>query len=257
MSHELRTPLHGILSFANFGINKSGKATPEKLKGYFQQVERSGKTLLALLNDLLDLAKLEAGKMPFTFHRADLNILLGTVADEFSSLLAARNLTVKCDIPEARTEVILDSVKVMQVVRNLLGNALKFSPDNATIGLSITRKADSVVVSVLDQGVGVAEEELETIFDKFIQSSKTKAGAGGTGLGLFVCREIVAAHKGHIWVENRPEGGATFSIEIPIGLEETVEEVETKTGEERKESRRVVDRVMARTVKKERAHAAA
>ena len=260
MSHELRTPLHGILSFANFGINKSGKATPEKLKSYFQQVERSGKTLLALLNDLLDLAKLEAGKMPFTFQRVDLNVVLGTVADEFSSLSADRNLTVEYDIPETRTEVTIDSVRVMQVVRNLLGNAVKFSPDNATIGLSVAQQADSVVVSVRDQGMGVPEEELETIFDKFIQSSKTKTGAGGTGLGLSICREIVAAHKGRIWAENRPEGGALVSIQIPLGLEETVEEVDKKTGPERKErkdSRGVVHRVMARTVKKERVHAAA
>jgi signal transduction histidine kinase len=263
MSHELRTPLHGILSFANFGINKSEKATPEKLKSYFQQVERSGKTLLALLNDLLDLAKLEAGKMPFTFHRVDLSVVLGTVADEFSSLSADRNLTVEYDIPEARTEVTVDSVRVMQVVRNLLGNAVKFSPDNATIGLSVAQQADSVVVSVRDQGMGVPEEELETIFDKFIQSSKTKTGAGGTGLGLSICREIVAAHKGRIWAENRPEGGAMVSIQIPLGLAETVEDVEKKTGQEhndrqgRKDSRGGVRRVMARTVKKERVHAAA
>ena len=257
MSHELRTPLHGILSFANFGINKSGKATPEKLKIYFQQVERSGKTLLALLNDLLDLAKLEAGKMPFTFHPVDLNIVLGTVADEFSSLSADRNLTVEYDMPEVRTEVILDSVRVMQVVRNLLGNAVKFSPDNATIGLLVTQKVDSVVVSVLDQGMGVPEEELETIFDKFIQSSKSKTGAGGTGLGLSICREIVAAHKGRIWAENRPEGGAMVSIQIPTDLEETVADVEKKKGQERKDNQGVVRRVMARTVKKERAHAAA
>ena len=87
-------------------------------------------------------------------------------------------------LDETRTEVTIDSVRVMQVVRNLLGNAVKFSPDNATIGLSVAQQADSVVVSVRDQGMGVPEEELETIFDKFIQSSKT-AGAGGTGLGLW------------------------------------------------------------------------
>ena len=256
MSHELRTPLHGILSFANFGMNKSETAKPERLKGYFEQIERSGKTLLALLNDLLDLAKLEAGKMPLTFHPVNLNVLLGTVIDEFKSMTADRNLTIRSVGIEGRTEIVLDSVKIMQVVRNLLGNAVKFSPQYGTIDLRVEIHPARIVVAVCDEGMGIPDEEIESIFDKFIQSSKTKSGAGGTGLGLSICREIMSAHNGRIWVENRPEGGAMFCIELPTDLAETVEEGAGAKGEKPQGGRKVVHRVMARTVKKEHVYAA-
>jgi signal transduction histidine kinase len=104
----------------------------------------------------------------------------------------------------------------MQVLRNLLSNAVKFSPDGGRIELSLQSDAQSVVVGVRDHGVGIPEAELETIFDQFVQSSRTKTGAGGTGLGLAICREIVTAHRGHIWAENRPEGGAALFFTLPL-----------------------------------------
>jgi signal transduction histidine kinase len=104
----------------------------------------------------------------------------------------------------------------MQVLRNLLSNAVKFSPDGGDIEFSLQRDAQFVVVGVRDHGVGIPEAELETIFDQFVQSSRTKTGAGGTGLGLAICREIVAAHQGRIWAENRPEGGAALFFTLPI-----------------------------------------
>ena len=216
MSHELRTPLHGILSFASFGIKKVATVKPEKLRNYFYKIDQSGKTLLGLLNDLLDLAKLESGKMAFDLTPIDFNMLLATVVDEFNSLVSESKLTIHCLMPEAKTKVTLDSEKIIQVVRNLLSNAVKFSPEGGTIELSMSRGDRSVVVSVCDQGIGIPEKELQTIFGKFVQSSKTKTGAGGTGLGLSICREIIAAHKGNIWVENRPEGGVVFSFELPL-----------------------------------------
>jgi signal transduction histidine kinase len=116
-------------------------------------------------------------------------------------------------------EVALDVEKIKQVLRNLLDNAIKFSPEGGTIDVAVCRVAGSVRVSVRDQGPGIPQDELETVFDKFIQSSKTKTGAGGTGLGLAICHEIVTAHKGRIWAENRPEGGAVFSFEIPLSMD--------------------------------------
>jgi len=108
----------------------------------------------------------------------------------------------------------------MQVVRNLLSNAVKFSPEGGTIELRMFYGERTVVVCVSDQGIGIPEEELTTVFDKFVQSSKTKTGAGGTGLGLSICREIMTAHKGRIWAENRPEGGTVFSVEFPLASQD-------------------------------------
>jgi len=216
MSHELRTPLHGILSFAGFGIKRRGTLSSEKLADYFTKIDQSGRVLLALLNDVLDLAKLEAGKMTFSFQPADLNILLATVIDEFSSLTSERNLTIDYTAPRFDTLLILDPVRVMQVLRNLLSNAVKFSPEHSTIELRVERTVSALTVYVSDQGMGVPEAELDAIFDKFIQSSKTTSGAGGTGLGLAICREIVTAHQGSISATNRPEGGAQFAFALPL-----------------------------------------
>jgi signal transduction histidine kinase len=104
----------------------------------------------------------------------------------------------------------------MQVLRNLLSNAVKFSPDGGCIDLSLHRDASSAVVGVHDHGVGIPVGELDTIFDQFVQSSRTKTGAGGTGLGLAICREIVIVHQGRIWAEHRPGGGATFFVALPL-----------------------------------------
>jgi len=224
ISHELRTPMHGILSFASFGIDKHATATPAKILDYFQKIRQSGETLLMLLNDLLDLTKLESGKVTFKFKPANLNLLIDTVKDEYHSLALERNLHIRCENLEANEEITLDADKIRQVLRNLLNNAIKFSPDGGTIDVTLSREDDSIVVSVRDQGMGIPEDELENVFDKFVQSSRNKAGSGGTGLGLPICREIISAHKGHIWAENNPDSGANVSFEIPLSLEASVKE---------------------------------
>jgi signal transduction histidine kinase len=218
MSHELRTPLHSILSFASFGTKKYAGAKPQKLLDYFNRIKRSGQTLLELLNDLLDLAKLESGKAMFAFEPSDLGILVRTVTNELDTLLSERNLSIRHERSKFDGQVALDAERIKQVLRNLLNNAIKFSPEGGTIDVAVCCVAGSVRVSVCDQGPGIPQDELEAVFDKFIQSSKTKTGAGGTGLGLAICLEIVTAHKGRIWAQNRPEGGAVFSFEIPLSM---------------------------------------
>ncbi len=188
MSHELRTPLHGLLSFANLGHKKVETGPPAKLRNYFQKIEKSGPGLLVLINDLLDLAKLEAGKMDFAFQPMELQPLLLQAGNEFQTLLAERQLTLETEMPERPVKASLDSGRIRQVFRNLLSNAVKFSPEGGTITCRLHADAGTVVVSVIDEGPGIPAEELETIFDKFIQLSKTRTGAGGTGLGLAICR---------------------------------------------------------------------
>ncbi len=131
MSHELRTPLHGILSFASFGLQKAAKVPTEKILQYFEHIDQSGKTLLTLLNDLLDLAKLEAGKMTFTFDTIDLNLLLARVAEEFRALADERHLTLAMHVPETPTPLSLDEVRIVQVLRNLVSNAIKFTAEGS------------------------------------------------------------------------------------------------------------------------------
>jgi signal transduction histidine kinase len=219
VSHELRTPMHGILSFASFGIKKYATAKPDKILDYFQKIRQSGETLLTLLNDLLDLTKLESGKVTFKFRPVNLSSLIESVREEYNSLALERNLTIRCENLQVNDKVTLDADKIRQVLRNLLNNAIKFSPEGGKIDVISLKKDGSIVVSVRDQGVGIPENELENIFDKFVQSSRNKVSAGGTGLGLPICREIISAHKGRIWAENYPDSGANLSFEIALSLE--------------------------------------
>jgi len=230
MSHELRTPLHSILSFASFGIKKYTIAEPEKLQDYFNRIKQSGKTLLELLNDLLDLAKLESGKVVFAFKPTDLVMLIRSVTDELDALLSERDLNVQHEVLKFDGQVTLDADKIKQVLRNLLNNAIRFSPKGGIINIVICSSENSVRVSVCDRGPGIPQNELEAVFDKFVQSSKTKTGAGGTGLGLAICQEIIAAHRGRIWAENRPEGGAVFSFEIQLHLRCAQKSSEIRSG---------------------------
>ena len=152
ISHELRTPLHCILSFAGFGIKKHTDAKPEKILDFFENIKQSGETLLELLNDLLDLAKLESGKMTFRFQPTNLDVLLCSIANEFNSLASERNITIRYEQSGLDEKIVLDSEKISQVLRNLLSNAVKFSPDGGVIDLSVCKKEDTARLSVRDQG---------------------------------------------------------------------------------------------------------
>ena len=221
MSHELRTPMHAILSFSRLGLDKASDDPPSvpRIRQYFDRIHQSGDRLLALLNDLLDLSKLEAGKMTYAFDWCDLRAVADTVVMEHSALARERGVAVRLQA-DGPAPAWCDGARVMQVVRNLVSNAVKFTPASGTVRvcLAVSALADgraAALVEVIDQGVGIPEQELESVFDKFVQSSKTKSGAGGTGLGLAICREIVTGHGGHIWASNNPEGGAAFRVLLP------------------------------------------
>jgi PAS domain S-box-containing protein len=215
MSHELRTPLHGILSFATFGMRDAEPEACGDIYKYFQRIKDSGTLLLALVNDLLDLAKLESGKARFEFQTVDLQMLILTVVEQCSSLLESRGLKLRLPPKEVEATVLGDPNKLMQVIRNLLDNAIKFSPDNGEVEIGLAATENSVRLHVADQGVGIPSEELDAIFDKFIQSSKTRTKAGGTGLGLSICREIISGHRGRIRANNVEPSGAKVWFEIP------------------------------------------
>jgi signal transduction histidine kinase len=218
MSHELRTPMHSILSFSAFGIQNFSTASPEKIKKYFSQIESSGKRLLDLLNDLLDLSKLEARRMSFEFKKIDLYQLIKTCISEQLEASQAKQLTILLDKPKDAMQICLDEKRIAQVINNLLSNAIKYShkEGNIQITLSILSDKSELQFQIKDQGVGIPENELSDVFDKFIQSSKTKNNAGGTGLGLAICYEIISGHDGIIWAENNPDSGTSFFCKLPI-----------------------------------------
>ncbi|ETW93914.1 MAG: hypothetical protein ETSY2_50575, partial [Candidatus Entotheonella gemina] len=216
MSHELRTPLHAILNYAGFGLQKASTAPTDKLLKYYRQIHQSGQSLLTLLNDLLDLSELGSGRMAFTFETIDLHQLIVCVADEFHAMSDEHRLQIEVVCSESPMRLSLDEIRMMQVLRNLVSNAVKFSPTGSRVTLETRRGTNVATVRVSDQGPGIPNGELEAVFDQFVQSSRTRTGAGGSGLGLAICREIVTEHNGRIWAENRPEGGALFVVELPL-----------------------------------------
>lgn len=220
MSHELRTPMHAILSFADLGRKKVNTAPADKLETYFQRIQQSGESLLSLLNDLLDLTRLESGKMELSPNSQNLQDLAADAIAELGLLAQEKGLHVELMASENNLLANVDASRYSQVIRNILANAIKFSPVGGHIILNLFRsqlaEKEAVTLEVADNGIGIPAEELETIFDKFVQSSKTKTGAGGTGLGLAICREIVEAHGGKMTAGNSLTGGAVFTVSVPI-----------------------------------------
>lgn len=229
MSHELRTPMHAILGFVELGNRRAANANDPRITQYFQRIDQSGQRLLTLIDELLDLSKLDAGQMalhPITF---DVLALVKQVGAQLESLLIDRKLQLDISNLAASTRLTADEGRITQVVCNLLSNAIKFSPEGGCIRIEISdaklpagrRVEDSglqtaLAISFIDQGIGIPSDELEHIFEKFVQSSATKNGAGGTGLGLAICRAIVAQHRGTIAAHNNPGPGACFVVTLPL-----------------------------------------
>lgn len=221
ISHELRTPLQSILGFSELGMVRGRQH--EKLASMFADIHASGQRMLALVNDLLDVSKIESTVGTFHLERTDLRALVREVAREIDPLLAGRQLRLDLKLSELPLVAKVDPMRFQQVVRNVLANAIKFSPFHGVIELSgHTTPAGEIRIAIADQGPGIPAEEIEHVFEAFVQSSLTKDGSGGTGLGLAICRKIIEAHGGRIHAENRTGGGAVFLIHVPArGATET------------------------------------
>lgn len=214
ISHEMRTPLQAILGFSELGVMRS--RTHDKLAGLFQDIHGAGERMLAVVNDLLDVAKIESAVGTFHLERTDLRGLVRAVARELVPLLDQKQLTLDLALSAAPLRAKVDPIRVQQVFRNVLANAIRFSPSGQTLHLSgEADEARQIRFELRDHGPGIPEGELDKIFEAFVQSSKTKDGSGGTGLGLAICRKILDAHGGSISALNAPGGGAVFTITLP------------------------------------------
>ena len=222
ISHELRTPLQSIIGFSELGQLRGREQA--RLAAMFGDIHAAGHRMLALVNDLLDVAKIESTVGNIHLERSDLRPLVRAVAAEFDPLLAGRRLRLDLRLADYPLRAKVDPLRFQQVVRNVLANAVRFSREDGCIEIDADQTdLGELRLSVADAGPGIPPAELETIFEAFVQSSLTKDGSGGTGLGLAICRKIVDAHGGHIVARNRPGGGAVFEIMLPArGAMETM-----------------------------------
>jgi len=224
MSHEMRTPMHAILGYAELGEADIHNTPREKLEQYFSHISSSGKRLLVLITTLLNLTELDAGHAEFDMQEADLVEIVEAATADQTNQLQDKSLSLTVNTEEACYTAQCDITQILQVINHMLHNAIRYTPQGRSLTLSLSpatltnsqHTVPAITFSVSDQGVGIPEGELESIFDAFVQSTKTKTGAGGTGLGLNVCKKIIEGHHGKIWAENNALEGATFSFTIPV-----------------------------------------
>lgn len=216
MSHELRTPLTSIKEGTGLLLDGVGGPTTEKQKKLLRILVEESNRLIDLVNSLLDLSKMEAGMMHYNFTKASLVPLIRKAIDEMTPLLEAKEIQLETDIAGALPAVSLDNERMLQALRNLIGNAVKFTPKSGRVTVAARPLDGKLKVSIHDTGPGIAAENLNAIFDKFRQGHPQGAySANGTGLGLAIAKHVISSHGGEIWAENHPQRGSIFTFVLP------------------------------------------
>ncbi|MBL8702937.1 MAG: GAF domain-containing protein [Alphaproteobacteria bacterium] len=222
ISHELRTPMHAIIGFSESMISRGGAIPAARQRQYLEIIRDSGRRLLGLVDELLDLAKLESGKTQAMLEPSAPRMIADACLAEISPLAEKKSIRIFVTDLWDRGAVALDRGLITRVLLNLLSNAVKFTPEAGSVELRLRPGAlrgsaePCLEFVVTDTGIGIPPDELETVFDKFVQSSKTRDGAGGTGLGLPICRNIMAQHFGAIWAEAPATGGTRMVAQLPF-----------------------------------------
>ena len=219
MSHELRTPLNSILGFSD--VLGSGDNLSDKQQRWVANIRASGQKLLNLINDILDLAKIEAGKMHVRVEEFNLHEVCEGLLNMFRPLAEKKNIDLRGQLDPGIPTVRQDVTKLQQILQNLLSNAVKFTPEGGRVLLRAEADSRFVVITVSDTGVGVAPEEQELVFQKFRQSGNplTREHAG-TGLGLSICRELCKLLGGEITLQSELGRGSTFTVRLPLQMSE-------------------------------------
>jgi two-component system sensor histidine kinase GlrK len=215
MSHELRTPLTCIKEGTGLLLDGVAGSTTEKQRKLLTIVAEESNRLITLVTSLLDLSKMEAGMMTYGLEKSALAPLIHKAVVEIAPLIEAKEIEVETEVAEL-PPVRIDRERILQVLRNLLGNAAKFTPKAGKVKVKARTVNSGIEVSVWDTGPGIAAENLDAIFEKFQQGRADGAASGnGTGLGLAIAKQIITSHGGQIWAENQAERGSTFFFVLP------------------------------------------
>jgi len=223
MSHELRTPLNVIIGFTELMLDGVIGVVGEEQRQCLHDILDSSKHLLNLINDILDLSKIEAGKTELKIAEVDLVRVIEITRNIIMPVLASGNHTIEIDVPDTLPAVRADKSKIRQVLLNLLGNAAKFTPPGGRLKVTALREGNFCRVSVADTGIGIARKDHEKIFEPFSQlDNYLVKETRGTGLGLAIARQIIDGHGGRIWVESENGRGSCFNFTLPVAKNITV-----------------------------------
>lgn len=217
MSHEIRTPLNAINGFAELLADPSFGTLNEQQRSFVDRISEAGQHLLQLINDVLDLAKVEAGSITLDRQPVRLDLAAEQVIKIIKGTARNRGITIHLEVAAEEPLVFADERRVKQVLFNLLSNAIRYSPENSEVRVKVEIEDETARVSVSDQGVGVPLHEQERIFQEFVQLGDSKQRTGGAGLGLPLSRKLVRLHGGDIGVRSTPGQGSTFWFTLPVG----------------------------------------
>lgn len=225
ISHELRTPLQSIFGFSELGEMHAAAQGLAKFEGMFKRIHDGSQRMLSLVNGLLDLSKLDRTFGSMKLYERDMAVVIRDVVDEVRDLAGKRQLQFTLPDTDQTLPVSVDDFRIRQVIRNVLANAIRFAPEGSLIDIDWHREPQGGLdITVSDSGPGIPPDELEVIFEPFVQSSRTRDGSGGTGLGLSICRKIMSAHGGNIEAGNGPAGGAVMHIRLPAAAHRSASE---------------------------------
>jgi signal transduction histidine kinase len=216
MSHELRTPLNAVIGFSEVLLQRMFGELNDKQDEYLKDIYASGQHLLSLINDILDLTKIEAGRMELAAAPFHLPAALGNAVTLLKERAGRHGIALELAVDERLGEVVGDERKIKQVVLNLLSNAVKFTPEGGQITLAATVANGEVRISVTDTGIGIAPEDQAAIFEEFRQVGTAAKKVEGTGLGLALAKRFVELHGGRLWVDSAPGAGSTFTFTLPL-----------------------------------------
>ena len=223
MSHELRTPLNAILGYSELIMDNIYGEVPDKIRDVINRVEHNGRHLLDLINDILDLSKIEAGQLSLTLNDYSMKAVVEAVLSTVESLASEKKLDLKATVDPELPIGCGDEQRITQVLLNLVGNAIKFT-DTGEVVVRASRSNGAFLVSVTDTGPGICEAEQQSIFEEFRQADNSSTREkGGTGLGLAIAKRMVEMHGGRLWVESIPGEGATFSFTLPVQAKKQAE----------------------------------
>ena len=218
MSHELRTPLNAVIGFSEVLLERMFGDLNPKQDEYLQDILSSGRHLLSLINDILDLSKIEAGRMELELTTFDLPVALDNALTLVRERATRHGIRLDLAVDDRVGAVVGDERKIKQVILNLLSNAVKFTPEGGRVTVRALPAGDAVEVAVSDTGIGIAPEDREAIFEEFRQVGSDYARKReGTGLGLTLARKFVELHGGTIRVESEVGRGSTFTVALPVG----------------------------------------
>jgi signal transduction histidine kinase/ActR/RegA family two-component response regulator len=216
MSHELRTPLNAVIGFSEVLLQRMFGDINDRQEDYLRDILGSGRHLLELLNDILDLSKVEAGRMELERSMFSVQGALEYGLAMVRERAASHGIVLDLDVDPAIGDIESDELRFKQVVLNLLSNAVKFSGDGGRVSVCAVREDDEVRVTVADNGIGVAPEDRERIFESFQQAGRARNQSEGTGLGLTLCRRIVELFGGRMWLDSEVGAGSTFGFSVPV-----------------------------------------